>query len=54
MTSITKKLGVVVAVEAILLQVGMYEMSNESSYIWNGEVYPAQSDAFLTIHQNNI
>lgn len=55
MTSITKKLGVVVAVEGDIATVGMYEMSNESSYIWNGEVLSGPKvGAFLTIHQNNI
>ncbi|MCU6392234.1 hypothetical protein KW818_24355, partial [Enterobacter quasiroggenkampii] len=42
-------------VEGDIATVGMYEMSNESSYIWNGEVLSGPKvGAFLTIHQNNI
>lgn len=55
MNKFAKKLGVVVAVDGDVATVGMYEMSNESNFIWNGEVLSGPKvGAFLTIHQNNV
>lgn len=50
-----KKLGVIVGVDGDVAQVGMYNMSNDSQYIWYGEVLTGPKiGAFLTINQNDI
>lgn len=50
-----KKLGVIVAVEGTISSVGMYDMSNDSTLIWNGQLLTGPKiGAFLTIKQNNI
>lgn len=51
----TKKLGVIVAVDGDISQVGMYSMSNDAEFIWYGDVLTGPKvGAFLTINQNNI
>lgn len=51
----SKKLGVIVGVDADVSQVGMYSMSNDSNFIWHGEVLTGpRMGAFLTINQNDI
>ncbi|EAF6699838.1 ATP-binding protein [Listeria monocytogenes] len=50
-----KKLGVIVGVDADISQVGMYSMSNDSNFIWYGEILTGPKiGAFLTINQNDI
>lgn len=50
-----KKLGVIVSVDGDISQVGMYDMSNDSEIIWNGEVINGPKiGAYLTINQNGI
>lgn len=50
-----KKLGVIVSVDGDISQVGMYDMSNDSEIIWNGDVLNGPKiGAFLTIVQNDI
>ncbi|WP_271002002.1 ATP-binding protein [Listeria seeligeri] len=51
----SKKLGVIVGVDADVSQVGMYSMSNDFNFIWYGEVLTGpRMGAFLTINQNDI
>lgn len=55
MTSTTKKLGVIVAVDGDFSQVGMYSMSNDSKFLWYGDILTGPKiGAFLTINQNDI
>ncbi|WP_214746099.1 ATP-binding protein [Exiguobacterium sp. s189] len=50
-----KKLGVIVGVEGNLSHVGMYHMSNDSEFIWYGELLTGPKvGAFLTINQNEV
>ncbi|EQA6625961.1 ATP-binding protein [Listeria monocytogenes] len=50
-----KKLGVIVGVDADISQVGMYSMSNDSNFIWYGEILTGPKiGAFLTINQNDV
>jgi hypothetical protein len=50
-----KKIGVIVGVEGALSQVGMYAMSNDTEFIWYGEILTGPKvGAFLTIHQNDV
>lgn len=52
---LSKKLGVIVGVDGDISQVGMYSMSNDAEFIWNGEVLSGvKVGAFLTINQNDI
>lgn len=51
----SKKLGVVVAVDGTLSNVGMYEMSNDTEQIWDGDILTGPKiGAFLTINQNDV
>lgn len=51
----TKKLGVIVSVDGDISSVGMYSMSNDSQYLWYGDILTgAKVGAFLTINQNDI
>lgn len=53
--SLQKKLGVIVGVNGSISQVGMYSMSNDSNFLWHGEVLTGPKiGAFLTINQNDI
>lgn len=55
MNSSQKKLGVIVGVDGNISQVGMYSMSNDSQFIWKGDVLTGPKiGAFLTINQNDI
>lgn len=55
MTEHSKKLGVIVGVEGGISQVGMYHMSNDSEFIWYGDVLTGPKvGAFLTINQNRV
>ncbi|MCY7121220.1 ATP-binding protein [Streptococcus mutans] len=50
-----KKLGVIVGVDGDISQVGMYQMSNDSEFLWYGDVLNGSKiGAFLTIVQNDI
>ncbi|EJN94079.1 ATP-binding protein [Streptococcus ratti] len=50
-----KKLGVIVGVDGDISQVGMYQMSNDSEFLWHGDVLNGPKiGAFLTIIQNDI
>ncbi|MCB4976268.1 ATP-binding protein [Streptococcus mutans] len=50
-----KKLGVIVGVDGDISQVGMYQMSNDSEFLWYGDVLNGPKiGAFLTIVQNDI
>lgn len=53
--NLQKKLGVIVGVNGSVSQVGMYSMSNDSNFLWHGEVLTGPKiGAFLTINQNDI
>ena len=55
MAHLCKVQGVIVSVDGSISQVGMYNMSNDSQYIWYGEVLVAPKvGSFLTINQNDI
>lgn len=50
-----KSLGVIVGVDGNISQVGMYSMSNESQFLWNGELLEGPKvGALLTILQNDV
>lgn len=50
-----KSLGVIVGVDGNISQVGMYSMSNESRFLWNGELLEGPKvGALLTILQNDV
>ncbi|MGX6996422.1 ATP-binding protein [Periweissella fabalis] len=50
-----KKLGVIIAVDGDIAQVGMYEMSNDSEYLWYGDVLSGvKVGAFVTINQDDV
>ncbi|RPA63657.1 ATP-binding protein [Aerococcus agrisoli] len=50
-----KKLGVIIGVDGDMSQVGMYSMSNDSQFLWKGEILNGPKvGAFMTIHQNSI
>ena len=50
-----RNLGVIVGVDGNISQVGMYSMSNESQFLWNGELLEGPKvGALLTILQNDI
>ncbi|WP_276804697.1 ATP-binding protein [Lactobacillus hominis] len=55
MKKINKILGVIVGVDGNISQVGMYSMSNESQFLWNGELLQGPKvGALLTILQDDI
>lgn len=55
MEKLIKKLGVIVGVDGDVAEVGMYHMSNDAQYIWDGEILTGPKvGAFLTVNQNNI
>ena len=48
-------LGVIVAVDGDIATVGMYNMSNDSTFLWDGDLLNGPKvGAFLTIEQNDI
>lgn len=48
-------LGVIVAVDGDVATVGMYNMSNDSTFLWDGDLLNGPKiGAFLTIEQNDI
>lgn len=48
-------LGVIVGVDGDIAQVGMYNMSNETEYLWDGKLLAGPKvGAFLTVKQNDI
>lgn len=50
-----KSLGVIVGVDGNISQVGMYSMSNESQFLWKGELLEGPKvGALLTILQNDV
>lgn len=50
-----KILGVIVAVDGDISQVGMYDLSNASNFLWNGDILTGTKvGALLTINQNDI
>lgn len=50
----SKKLGVIISVDGTVAQVGMYAMSNDSQFIWYGDILTGPKiGAFLTINQND-
>lgn len=50
----SKKLGVIVAVDGNISNVGMYNMSNDSNIIWYGHILTGPKiGAYLTIRQND-
>ena len=50
-----KPLGVIVSVDGDISQVGMYNMSNDASFLWDGDILVGpQVGAFLTIEQNGV
>jgi hypothetical protein len=50
----SKKLGVIISVDGTIAQVGMYAMSNDSQFIWYGDILTGPKiGAFLTINQND-
>ena len=54
-TTMNKSLGVIVGVDGNISQVGMYSMSNESQFLWNGELLEGPKvGALLTILQNDV
>uniref|UniRef100_UPI00403F28DF hypothetical protein n=1 Tax=Lentilactobacillus hilgardii TaxID=1588 RepID=UPI00403F28DF len=51
----SKRLGVVVGVDGSIASIGMYEMSNDVDFFWNGDILTGPKvGAFLTINQNEI
>lgn len=55
MIDISKKIGVIVAVDGDLSQVGMYSLTNDVEYIWRGQILTGpRVGAYLTINQNDI
>lgn len=55
MTNPSKKLGVIVGVDGSISQVGMYSMSNDSQFLWYGDVLTGPKiGAYLTINQNDV
>jgi len=55
MIDISKKIGVIVAVDGDSSQVGMYSLTNDVEYIWRGEILTGpRVGAYLTINQNDI
>lgn len=55
MIDISMKIGVIVAVDGDLSQVGMYSLTNDVEYIWRGEILTGpRVGAYLTINQNDI
>ncbi len=51
----SKKLGVIVGVDGDISHVGMYSMSNDSQFLWYGDILTGpRIGAFLTINQNDI
>ena len=50
-----KKLGVVIAVDGLEAQIGMYNLTNDDVILWNGEMVAGPKiGAFLSINQNGI
>ncbi len=50
-----KKIGVIVGVDGDISSVGMYRMSNDSEFLWNGNLISGPKvGSLLTIQQNNI
>ena len=55
MTNPSKKLGVIIGVDGSISQVGMYSMSNDSQFLWYGDVLTGPKiGAYLTINQNDV
>ena len=51
----SKKVGVIIEVDGNLSKVGMYNETNDSNYIWYGDILTgAKVGAYLTINQNDI
>lgn len=51
----SKKVGVIIEVDGNLSKVGMYNETNDSDYIWNGDILTGPKvGAYLTINQNDI
>lgn len=51
----SKKVGVIVEVDGSISKVGMYNETNDSEYIWNGNVLVGPKvGAYLTINQNDV
>lgn len=51
----SKKLGVIVEVDGTISKVGMYSETNDSEYIWNGDILTGPKvGAYLTINQNDV
>lgn len=50
-----KRVGVIIEVDGILSKVGMYNETNDSDYIWNGDILTGPKvGAYLTINQNDV
>lgn len=50
-----KKVGVIIEVDGNLSKVGMYSETNDSDYIWNGDILTGPKvGAYLTINQNDV
>lgn len=51
----SKKLGVIVEVDGTISKVGMYSETNDSEYIWNGDILTGPKvGAYLTINRNDV
>lgn len=51
----SKKVGVIIEVDGNLSKVGMYNETNDSNYIWYGDILTGPKvGAYLTINQNDI
>lgn len=50
-----KRVGVIIEVDGNLSKVGMYNETNDSDYIWNGDILTGPKvGAYLTINQNDV
>ncbi len=50
-----KLLGIIIAVDGDISQVGMFSMSNDPHYLWHGDIISGPKvGALLTIHQNEV
>lgn len=50
-----RKIGVIIEVNGDVSAVGMYDNTNDSSYIWDGDVlFGPKIGSYLTINQNNV
>ena len=51
----SKKVGVIIEVDGNLSKVGMYNETNDSDYIWYGDILTGPKvGAYLTINQNDV